>query len=116
MKKIGSWKEFLMLIIVFFVFFFVNAAAAVAEQYYCDADYNICNVSRSTLTQTVGCMNTGDLWQCNLTSGNSVKCQASSKEKNPPKTDWYNAPRMCDNLCNACPGGWKQKQSGGSTY
>ena len=115
--RITQWdKKFLMVAVGLMVFFLVDVTPVVATQYYCQAISDICNVERSAVTQTVGCMNTSDSWLCHLTVGKGINCKASSKEKNPPISDWYSPEHMCNDLCNVCSGGWSQKQGSGSTY
>lgn len=108
-------KKSLMMVIVLTVFFLNDVTPGVAEQYYCQAAYDICNYNRTTLTLNVGCMNSQS-WVCTRTVVNAVECFAGSLKKTPSQNDWYSPQKMCDSLCNVCTSAWSLKQSGGSTY
>jgi len=115
MKMTRMDKKSLMMVLVLIVFFLMDVTPGSAEQYYCQATYDICNYDRAALTLNVGCMNSQS-WVCTRTVGNAVECVAGSSIKTPPQNDWYSPLKMCDRLCNVCTSGWSLKQSGGSTY
>lgn len=115
MRMIKMDKKSLMMVMGLILFILIDVTPGAAEQYHCQATYDICNYNRAALTLNVGCMNSQS-WVCTRTVGNAVECVAGSLKKTPPQNDWYSALKMCDRLCNVCTSGWSLKQSGGSTF
>jgi len=105
----------LMMILLLIPFILMDAALCVAEQYYCQAAYDICNYQRTTLTLNVGCMNS-ESWVCTRTVGGKADCVAGSLTKKPSQAYWDKPKEMCQELCGVCTSGWSSKPSGGSGY